>query len=331
MNTNTIIPGNCIETLKTLPDKSIDCCVTSPPYYGLRDYGATEQIGTEATPYEYVKNLSLVFSEVYRVLKDSGTLWLNIGDCYAGSGMNSGNSQPPSGKQAKNHGSIGVRKTIPAYIDETLSKKSLMGVPWRLAFALQEHGWILRQDIIWSKLNCMPESVNDRFCKSHEYIFLFAKQTKYYFNSKAALEPALGYDGRKDTRYKGGDKDTAGGAHERWPHRGYTTNPDGTGLTAQNHGCGKGDYLMRVKRDVWAVSTEASSDKHYAMFPQKLILPCILCGCPPEGVVLDPFMGSGTTGLVAKKLMRKYIGCEINPEYVEMANKRLANEMALFD
>jgi DNA modification methylase len=327
---NSILQGDCLETLKSLPDKSVDCCVTSPPYYGLRDYGVAGQIGVEKTPYEYVDKLSLVFDEVYRVLKDTGSLWLNIGDCYAGSGMNSGNSQP-YGKQATNTGSIGVRKIIDGYTDETLPKKSLMGIPWRLAFALQERGWILRQDIIWAKTNCMPESVHDRFCKSHEYIFMFSKQPKYYFNSDAALEPAAGYDGRNDTKYRGGGKDMACGAHERRPKRGYATKDGETGISPQHHGKNIPTYPMRTKRDVWFVSSEPSSDRHYAMFPQKLILPCILCGCPEGGVVLDPFMGSGTTAVVAKKHFRKYIGCEINPEYIKIAKNRIADVNPLFE
>ena len=326
MELNTIIQGNCIDILKTLPDKSVDCCVTSPPYYMLRDYGMAEQIGQEETPELYIDNLLIVFNEVRRILKDEGTLWVNIGDSYNGSGKNSGKTHPINSKQYTNTGSSIVTPTI----IHGMKPKQLIGVPWRFALAMQGE-WILRQDIIWAKQNCMPESVTDRFCKSHEYLFLFSKHPKYYFNSEAALEPASGYDGRKDTKYKGGEKDMACGAHERWPCRGYATKEGETGLYPQFHGKGIPTYPMRIKRDVWFLPLEPSGDKHYAMYPQKLILPCILCGCPEGGVVLDPFMGSGTTAVVAKKHFRKYIGCELNPDYVEIANKRIADVMPLFE
>ncbi|MDR2509884.1 MAG: site-specific DNA-methyltransferase [Spirochaetaceae bacterium] len=337
MKENTILQGDCLHILKTFPDSSVDCCVTSPPYYGLRDYGAADQIGIEKTPYEYVNNLSFVFDEVHRVLKDTGSFWLNIGDSYAGSGMNSGNSKPLYGKQSTNTGSIDVRKSMGAYIDEALPKKSLMGIPWRLAFALQERGWILRQDIIWAKPSCMPESVKDRFCRSHEYLFLFTKQPHYYFNHKYALEPAESYDGCKETSVSLGNFEAAvhgrdvTAKRERCPQRGYATKLDETGLSPQRHGMSIETNVLRTKRDVWWINSEPSEVPHYAMFPQKLITPCILCGCPKNGIVLDPFIGSGTTAIVAKKLMRKYIGCEINPGYVKIAKKKIADINPLFD
>ena len=201
MQYNYILQGNNTETLKSLPDNSIDCCVTSPPYFNLRNYGNLPgQIGLENTPEKYIENLILVFREVYRVLKDTGTCWVNLGDTYNGSNKNNGNTKPSTAKQASNAASHEVRplslKTIPL--------KSLIGIPWRFAFAMVNEGWILRQDIIWSKPSVMPESVKDRFCRSHEYIFLFSKNTKYYFNHKHSLEPATGYDGRKEKKcYKG--------------------------------------------------------------------------------------------------------------------------------
>jgi DNA modification methylase len=336
MNTNFIYQGDCLSTLKTLPDKSVDCCVTSPPYFQMRDYGGIKsQIGLENTPEEYVEKLSAIFSEVRRCLKDSGTLWLNIADSYAGSGKGSSKTEYNISEIEETR-----FRALPRFLEyksAVCQRKSLIGIPWRLAFALQERGWILRQDIIWAKPSCMPESVKDRFCRSHEYLFLFTKQPRYYFNHKHALEPATGYDGRKDTSVSLGNFEAivhnrdAAAKRERWPQRGYTTKPDETGLTAQHHGSNIETNVLRTKRDVWWITTEPSEVPHYAMFPQKLITPCILCGCPENGIVLDPFMGSGTTAIVAKKLMRKYVGCEINPEYITIANMRLADEMPLFD
>lgn len=379
---NRILPGNNIDTLKTLPDNSVDCCVTSPPYYGLRDYGTAtwvggdpecnhfrdnkivndvtyssdtlakcdsifksvckkcgakredHQIGLEATPEEYIENLIAVFSEVKRVLKDTGTLWVNIGDSYNGSGKNNGNTKPATYKQSSNAASHAVK---PLKLN-TMPPKSLIGIPWRFALAMMNDGWILRQDIIWSKPSVMPESVKDRFCKSHEYIFLFSKKQKYYFDFQYALEPATGYDGRKCETVTRGEFDQevwghkSGTKRERWPQkRGYTTKDGKTGLAEQHHGTSIPTNPMRTKRDVWVVASEPSELNHFAMFPQKLILPCILCGCPENGIVLDPFIGSGTTAVVAVKNLRNYIGCEINPEYIKIAEQRIANEKGLFN
>jgi DNA modification methylase len=308
---NTVLLGDCAETLKKLPDSSVDCCVTSPPYFNLRMYGGIAGvIGNEDTPEEYIGRLLAVFREVRRVLKDSGTLWVNIGDSYNMSGKNGRNPETMSKKQASNGASRTAAQTHVA----GLEAKNLIGIPWRLALEMQKE-WILRQDIVWAKRNPMPESARDRFCRSHEYLFLFAKQKKYYFDHDAALEPAAGYDGKKDACRKA---------------RGYSAKNDETNPAPQYHGANIRTYPMRLKRDMWTVAAESSSEAHYAMFPQKLIEPCILCGCPQNGIVLDPFMGSGTTAAVAKKLMRKYIGCEINPEYIEIAERRIADIDALF-
>ena len=235
---NRILPGNNIDTLKSLPDRSVDCCVTSPPYYGLRDYGVAGQIGQEKTPMEYIERLIFIFREVRRVLRDDGTLWLNIGDSYVGSGGD-GNQWDFNHKQAKK------TKVKSGEVPAGMKPKDLMGIPWMLAFALRADGWYLRQDIIWSKPSVMPESVKDRFCKSHEHIFLLSKKPKYYFDHKHALEQAAGYDGRKDTVMKGSlkyaDEDATGIAqqsfaarrHERWPKRGYISKEGKTGLTEQ--------------------------------------------------------------------------------------------------
>ena len=332
---NCILPGNNIETLKTLPDHSVDCCVTSPPYYFMRDYGGIDgQIGLEDTPEEYIKKLILVFNEVWRVLKNAGTLWVNIGDSYNGSRKNNGNTKPITNtKQAFNTASHATKnKNL-----KSMAVKSLIGIPWRFAFAMMDAGWILRQDIIWAKPSVMPESVKDRFCKAHEYVFLFTKKPNYYFDHKHALEPATGYDGRKEETVARGEFDQevwgapAGERRERWPQRGYTTKDGNTGLSQQHHGQNIPTNPLRTKRDVWMVPSEPSELNHYAMFPQKLILPCVLCGCPENGIVLDPFLGSGTTAVVAVKNLRKYIGCEINPEYIKIAERRILEERGLFN
>jgi DNA modification methylase len=327
MELNTIIQGDCLETLKTLPDKSVDTRVTSPPYYMPCDYGVAGQIGLEETPDLYIAKLIAVFSEARRVLKDEGTLWVNMGDSYNGGGKNTGNTRPLSGKQLANTGSGNTRPLVLSGV----RPKQLLGIPWRFALAMQS-GWILRQDIIWAKPSPMPESVRDRFCRSREYLFLFSKQPKYYFNSEAALEPASGCDGGRDTAHNGGAKDMARGAHERWPRRrGYAGKEGETGLAPRHHGQDIPAYPPRTKRDIWTIPAEASSERHYAMFPQKLILPCVLCGCPEGGVVLDPFMGSGTTAVVAKKHARNYLGCELNPAYLKIARSRIAGVNPLFE
>jgi DNA modification methylase len=308
---NRILTGDSLHTLKTLPDKSVDCCVTSPPYYLLRDYDGIEgQIGIEETPEKYIDKLLSIFHEVHRILKDDGTLWVNIADTYNGSGKNNGNTKPLSPLQLANTASRSVKRTE---IDG-LPSKSLIGIPWRFALAMQNE-WLVRQDIIWAKTNPMPESVKDRFCRSHEYVLLFSKNQKYYFNSGHAREKAMSYNGF-----------SVGGTR-----RGYAKKQGATGLTEQNHGNNYNATPYRTIRDVWHIATEASGEEHYAMFPQKLITPCVLCGCPENGVVLDPFMGSGTTAVVAMKHNRKYIGCEINPEYVRIAEKRIAENKGLWD
>jgi DNA modification methylase len=295
----------------------------------MRDYAGIEgQIGMEETPEDYIGRLVAVFHEVHRVLKDNGTLWVNIGDSYNGSGKNNGNTKEVGDKQSSNTASHATRRL---FVD-SLPVKSLIGIPWRFALTMQSE-WILRQDIIWAKPNPMPESVKDRFCKSHEYVFFFTKSKNYYFDHNAALEMASSYDQAEDERTyrhyrinrKFIDNDIA--CHQR----GFATKEGYTGIREQHHGQSIPTMAMRTKRDVWQIPTEASNIEHYAMFPQRLILPCILCGCPQEGIVLDPFMGSGTTAIVAMKNLRKYIGCEINPDYVKIAEKMIAENKGLWD
>jgi len=297
MQVNTIIQGDVREVLKTLPDKSIHCCVTSPPYYGLRDYGVEGQVGLEETPEEYVENMVEIFRRVRRVLRDDGTLWLNLGDSYNGSGGSGGDF---------NKG--GLKEGQPKYPGRKiagLKPKDLIGIPWRVAFALQADGWWLRQDIIWHKPNPMPESVTDRCTKAHEYIFLLSKSQHYYYDHEAISEPYASKAEKPRNKAKERYNDSYKGG--RWSE-------------------GVRDYYSagkRNKRSVWTVATKPFKEAHFAVFPPALIEPCILAGCPAGGVVLDPFMGSGTTALVAFEHERNYLGIELNPEYIKLANRRL--------
>jgi len=315
---NNIICGDSLEVLKTLDNESIDCCITSPPYWGLRDYGVEGQFGLEKTPEEYVDKMVEVFREVKRVLKKEGTCWLNLGDTYYNfrGYTDYSTKQTISNNEAhKMNCASGERNSK----QDNLKGKDLVGIPWMTALALRADGWYLRQDIIWHKPNPMPESVTDRCTKSHEYIFLLAKSQKYYFDNEAIKEPA-NYDGRKDTTHKGSKKDPLGycvgnpntlsmhGEHERW-----NKNKDG-------------EYV-RNKRSVWTITTKPFKEAHFATFPEDLIKPCVLAGCPEQGTILDPFSGAGTTGVVTKKNNRNFIGIELNPKYVEMAERRINNTM----
>lgn len=301
--TITILTGCCLSLLATLPDKSVNSCVTSPPYWGLRNYNAEGQIGQEPTPEAYVSNIVKVFREVRRVLKENGTLWLNLGDSYA--------TQGGTGKQ----GSTGQRAdrrftaegTSLGGVPDGLKPKDLVGIPWRVALALQADGWYLRQDIIWHKPNPMPESVRDRCTKAHEYIFLLTKQEKYYFDYQAMQEPATGRaPGNKNHKYKA-QYDADDGEQHR-------TKAGLLNVEARE---------TRNRRSVWTVGSKPFTETHFATYPPDLIEPCILAGSPAGGTILDPFFGAGTTGLVAEQNGRDCIGIELNPEYVEIARKRL--------
>ena len=303
--------GDAIEVLKTIPDQSINTCITSPPYWGLRDYGVEGQIGLEKTPEEYVSKIVEIFREVKRVLRDDGTLWLNLGDSYA-------NAKPGSGGQCKLSGA-GRNMTEARYTNikrdvSSLKPKDLVGIPWMVAFALRADGWYLRQDIIWHKPNCMPESVKDRCTKAHEYIFLLSKNRKYYFDNEAIKETAKNANKTISLGEKSFSKRQAKGAG---------VEPSGNGKSD--------NYTVkeyRNKRSVWTVTTKPFKDAHFAVFPEDLIEPCILAGCPEGGIVLDPFMGSGTTAVVALKHNRNYIGIELNPEYIKIAEKRIEKALA---
>jgi DNA modification methylase len=300
-----IIIGDAKTELKKLQSGSIDCCVTSPPYYGLRDYGVDGQIGLEETPEKYVEKLVDIFKEVSRVLKDDGTIWLNIGDSYAGNGGHKDKNNIGD-KQQTNNGSLGNTYRSPGKIG--LKKKDLIGIPWMLAFALRESGWYLRQDIIWHKPNPMPESVKDRCTKAHEYIFLFSKSEKYYFDSEAIKEPftSAGEHAKRKRIVK-----STGNSEES------TKSMDG------GHNMLGDPQNGRNKRSVWTVSTKPYKGAHFATFPPDLIEPCILAGCPENGIVLDPFAGSGTVGEVAKKNGRDFILIELNQNYKTLIDSRI--------
>ena len=344
-----LLQGDCTKVLATLPDASIQCCVTSPPYWGLRDYGTAKwedgdpkcehkrdhfgsnpsekqlsnsgsaegharlvystvcgkcgakrvdsQLGLEETPEEYVDKMVLVFREVRRVLRDDGTLWLNLGDSYAG-----------NNSRASNNGRAGFGIPREGVFERTgagLKSKDLVGIPWRVAFALQADGWYLRQDIIWHKPNPMPESVTDRCTKAHEYIFLLTKQPKYYYDNEAVKEAGNYEPATRDKSAEGYTADYAFG--------------DRFSSGARQYGvAGK-----RNKRSVWTVTTKPYKGAHFATFPPDLIEPCILAGSAADTLVLDPFSGAGTTGVVAVQHGRRYIGIELNPVYLEMSRKRI--------
>lgn len=360
-----IINGDALESLKTLESESVDCCITSPPYYGLRDYGTGKwiggdpncphrrlskysektitghaqpelagnvgdaiykticplcgavredrQIGLEETPEEYVQKLVSVFHEVKRVLKKDGTLWLNIGDSYWGSGSRgydfTDKFTEASVVQQGSKGTIDLHN-IPKLVGNVngYKNKDLIGIPWMLAFALRADGWYLRQDIIWHKPNPMPESVKDRCTKSHEYIFLLSKNPHYYFDAEAICEPAKPDNSVRD--------------------RDHTKLNNTPGRTKMN-GLKTNQYTTRNKRDVWSIPTKGDSIAHFATFPEKLVEPCILAGSRRGGVILDPFFGSGTTGRVAVANGRDYIGIELNPDYVKIANKKTEVQIGL--
>jgi len=319
----TVHTGDALTTLASLPDESVHCCVTSPPYFGLRDYGNDGQIGLEPTPEAFIQRLVEVFREVRRVLKNDGTLWVNMGDSYAA--QRGGTYQPAetlaggkggkmdSGERVNRDRHDGYNPTRNAHAIG-LKHKDLIGIPWMLAFALRADGWYLRQDIIWSKPNPMPESVTDRCTKAHEYIFLLSKSEKYYFDAQAIAEP-LSAD--SDVAYR--LKLRANKDYEMKSP--YVKNFPKTFNTE-----------TRNKRSVWEVATKPYREAHFATYPPALITPCIRAGCPVGGIVLDPFTGSGTTGMVALEEGRQFIGIELNPEYVEMARRRIGgSKLSLFD
>lgn len=308
---NLIEFGDCREIMRrwAMLGFKVQTCVTSPPYYGLRDYGHPGQLGLEKSPDEYVAGMVEVFRCVRDVLADDGTLWLNLGDSYAGYHGNKNSEVPTSSTNGWTNGHNENKRGDARPQDIGLKPKDLIGIPWRVAFALQADGWYLRQDIIWSKPNPMPESVTDRCTKAHEYIFMLAKKERYYYDHESVKEPSA----------QGSDKWGKGGARKTRGLQGYT---NASGAQRDNSG-GYGTTGTRNRRSVWTVATRPYKGAHFATFPEALIEPCILAGAPPGGIVLDPFMGSGTTAAVAKKHGRQYLGCELNLDYGVLQQERL--------
>jgi DNA modification methylase len=311
---NKIEFGDCRETMRRWKEQGIKAqtCVTSPPYFGLRDYGHEGQIGLEETPEEYIKAMVEVFRCVWDVLEDDGTLWLNIGDSYY-------NYRPGKGQALVQQSVANNIQDLPQVCArrgnklEGLKEKDLIGIPWMLAFALRADGWYLRQDIIWHKPNPMPESVQDRCTKAHEYIFLMSKSQKYYYDAKAIAEP------HKDVslqRWGSGGENTENTKYNK-------KKPDTSVGNLRNGSNPLGEFGAN-KRSVWTVATKPYAGAHFAVFPSDLIEPCIMAGAPVGGIVLDPFMGSGTTAQVAQTLGRQYLGCELNENYKTLQNKRIA-------
>jgi len=366
----TVLQGDCLETLKTIDAGSVQCVVTSPPYYGLRDYGTAKweggdpgcdhqdkrtwkggrgaksekqvtnqgtqvyyfqgkceicgavridnQIGLEESPEAYVQKLVAVFCEVRHVLSDDGTLWLNLGDSYATGGTRQGDSGEMASRAVSKHRAMGYRPTA-----EGCKPKDMIGIPWMVAFALRADGWYLRSDIIWHKPNPMPESVTDRPTKSHEHIFLFSKSATYFYDAEAIKEPASYNTHARVSRarldHKSAQSEKVNGIRPR------KVAESGSGIKSNTSFEAALVNLVdsRNKRDVWTVNSHPYREAHFATFPPKLIEPCILAGSRVGDIVLDPFNGSGTTGAVAIKHHRSYIGCELNPDYIRLTNKRL--------
>lgn len=309
-----IITGDALKALQGLSDDSVDCCITSPPYWGLRDYGSADQMGLERTPAAYVDAMVAVFREVRRVLKPMGTFWLNLGDSYSSIGR-SGRKESPGVRAPQRmrkverdvdwlprHGQDGkFRWCLPGEI----KPKDLVGIPWMVAFALRSDGWYLRQDIIWNKPNPMPESVTDRCTKAHEYLFLLAKSERYSYDADAVKESSSGVSGGGFSKKYAEAQPTHGAMR--------LDRPSDTGT--------------RNRHDVWTIPTKSFKGAHFAVMPEALVEPCILAGCPQGGLVLDPFTGSGTVGAVAVRMGRRFIGCELNAGYAEMARRRIGAEL----
>lgn len=354
---NRLFHGDAKEILESFPDKLFDMCVTSPPYWGLRDYGIDGQLGLEPTPEEYVEKIVAIFHQVRRVLRDDGTLWLNLGDSYAsgGTGGCSFKSTLNSGKGVSNNAKLRKMEQLSRPSPPGLKPKDIVGIPWMVAFALRSDGWYLRQDIIWHKPNPMPESVADRCTKSHEYIFLLSKSKKYYYDQESIKEYCVYNDPRMHNDfepsrlfrgYPGAASRGGGPLNKARSHKGSRFDRGKTathqlgraqkgvrvhgnlpGRDDDGRACNKRGQEMRNKRSVWSISTKPFKEAHFATFPPDLIIPCIKAGSRKNGIVLDPFFGSGTTGEVANRLGRYYTGIDLNKEYIEkIAGPRLSQQ-----
>jgi DNA modification methylase len=299
-----LLIGDCRDRLADQPEGSVQTCVTSPPYWGLRDYGVDGQIGLEETPDAFLAELVDVFRSVWRVLRDDGTLWVNMGDSY--------NANQGSGFDTNRDGGRRKAEAATRKLKSGLKPKDLCGIPWRLAFALQADGWYLRSDIIWSKPNPMPESVTDRPTKAHEYVFLMTKRPRYFYDADAVREKA-GETTRSAKSFRDGGVYTNNRSKDNSGDKKKATHGDGP------------DGNGRNRRTVWTIATQPYSEAHFATFPEALVVPCVLAGSREGDTVLDPFAGSGTTGKVAVELGREFVGCELNPEYADLAAKRITN------
>lgn len=309
----TLHHGDALAVARELPDASVDCCVTSPPYFGLRDYGRAGQYGMEASPAEYVETIRALFAEVRRVLTEDGTFWLNLGDSYSApergsdKGWDKSRLSNPARVQKMQYAAMREGRDI----DFDRPRKNLLGIPWRVAFALQDDGWILRNDIIWAKPNAMPESVKDRLSTRHEHVFMFSKSPRYWFDREALAEPASG---------------RASGNHDRTAAHyaaatGRTKNGGNPSSTMHSRA-----FETRAPGDVWTIATQPFAAAHFAVMPLTLAERCVLAGCKPGGVVLDPFSGSGTTGAAATKHGHRYIGIDLNADYLDLSlTTRLAD------
>ena len=307
MELDTILCGDSLNVLKALPEGNVHCCVTSPPYYGLRDYGMDAQIGREATPEEYISRLTAVFREVRRVLRPDGTLWVNIADSYCGTGSK-GDTRDPKYPQGRNGQNISLCQAV-----RGCKQKDMIGIPWMLAFALRADGWYLRNDVIWAKGNPMPESTKDRCTRSHEHIFMLTKSRRYFYDWLAIAEPIAPTTALRKKAGRGVGKYSA-----PVPGQPQTQNIN----KPREKGSITDDMIspVRAKRDVWFINTVPYKGGHFAAYPP------LLAGCPKGGIVLDPFMGSGTTGLAAKRHGRHYIGIELNTEFCSLARERIGGD-----
>lgn len=340
MTTYDILQGNCLDVLKTLESESVQCCITSPPYWGLRDYGVDGQLGNEPTPEAFANALADVFDEVHRVLRKDGTLWMNLGDSYMSAPSEYMPKQTIGGDNQRDYidnrdtdkGAPPNRTAIAG-----LKQKDLVGIPWLVAFELRKRGWWLRQDIIWAKPNPMPESVTDRCTKSHEYIFLLSKSKDYYYDHEAIQEPVAESSvarlkGNADGKFALSNLSHAGETPYANQHDMARNHKNLQSNGQVNHsfhesraeGIPDEEYSVRNKRDVWTVTTKPLADAHFATFPEKLIEPCVLAGTKEGDLILDPFSGAATTGLVALKNHRNYIGIELNEKYIDISKRRLA-------
>lgn len=310
----TLHLGDALEVARMLPDESVDCIVTSPPYFGLRDYGNDGQYGAEASPGEYVETMRALFAELRRALADDGTLWLNLGDSYASTVSNNGGYSPKSGlrdgrlysgEKHRKANDTGIRRPLKPGVPP----KNLLGIPWRVAFALQDDGWVLRQEIIWSKRNCMPEAVHDRPSRSHETVFLFAKSQRYWYDADAIREQSAPEQEAHNQRYAK--------IYAAQSDRAATTGQPGNNNSAGIHA--RPGKPGRNARSVWTVSAQPFAEAHFAVMPPELAERCVKAGCKPGGTVLDPFSGSGTTGMAAAKHGRKYVGIDLNADYLDLS------------